>query len=71
MFGNLDPKLKFEPEDRDLSAAMTAYWVQFAKTGDPNRPDLPKWPAYDAHGDLHLEFGDRVQTGNGAAKVGL
>ena len=65
VFGNLDPKLKCEKKDRDLSAMMTAYWVQFAKTGDPNGPTRPKWPAYDAHSDLHLEFGDSVQTGKG------
>ena len=68
VFGNLDPKLRFEQKDRDLSATMTAYWVQFAKTGDPNSPTRPKWPAYDARSDLHLEFGETVQTGKGLQK---
>jgi para-nitrobenzyl esterase len=68
VFGNLDPKLKFEQKDRDLSAAMMTYWVQFAKTGNPNRPALPTWPAYEAHSDLHLEFGDSAQTGKGLEK---
>jgi para-nitrobenzyl esterase len=31
-------------EDRDLSATMMGYWVNFAKTGDPNGPGLPAWP---------------------------
>lgn len=30
--------------DRDASAAMRAYWTNFAKTGDPNGAGLPEWP---------------------------
>jgi para-nitrobenzyl esterase len=40
----------WEPEDRRLADAMASYWTNFAKTGDPNRADLPQWPAYKPGG---------------------
>ena len=32
----------YEEEDRRLSEVMTAAWVRFAMTGDPNGPGLAK-----------------------------
>jgi para-nitrobenzyl esterase len=33
---------------KDLTHNMQGYWLNFAKTGDPNGPGLPPWPAFDA-----------------------
>lgn len=35
------------PEDKEVARMMNAYWVNFAKTGDPNGKGLPKWPVYN------------------------
>ena len=48
------------PYDKTLSNAIIGYWVQFAKTGDPNTSLLPKWPAYQANTDLCQEIGNRI-----------
>jgi para-nitrobenzyl esterase len=34
------------PEDKEVARMMNAYWVNFARTGDPNGKGLPEWPEY-------------------------
>jgi len=63
VFGNLlNPTFKYTDTDRKLSDAMSNYWANFAKTGDPNGKGLPAWTAYDADAEPYLELGDTVRA---------
>jgi para-nitrobenzyl esterase len=44
----------FTATEEKLSAQMTDYWTNFAKTGDPNGTGAPAWPRYDAAGERTL-----------------
>lgn len=58
VFGTLDtrPGAAWAEEDRALSRMMTRYWTNFARSGNPNGPGLPAWPAYtDGDQVLHLD----------------
>lgn len=41
-------------EDQQVSLLTHAYWVNFAKTGDPNGANLPIWPAYNQQNETAL-----------------
>lgn len=42
--------------DEAIARQANEYWVNFAKTGNPNGPGLPTWPAYSAASDTLMNF---------------
>lgn len=44
-----------DERDAALAKTISAYWVSFAKTGDPNGPSRPRWPRY-GDGDQLIAF---------------
>ena len=44
------------PADKATAQAANAYWVNFAKTGNPNGAGLPDWPAYTPQADILMDF---------------
>jgi len=45
-----------DPQDAATAASIQAYWVAFAKTGDPGKAGGPAWPKYDLASEPVLEF---------------
>ena len=43
-------------EDESLSLTMLDMWTNFAKTGDPNGENLPKWEKFNAAKPEYMRF---------------
>jgi len=52
----------FTKVDYKLEDTMSSYWVNFAKTGDPNGEGLPVWPAFNENNPEVIELGDGVKA---------
>jgi len=53
----------FIETDYELENIMSSYWINFAKTGNPNGTGLPQWPAFDDTNPQVIELGDETRPG--------
>lgn len=66
VFDNLVERNGFivTPQDKEVARTMNAYWVNFAKNGNPNGKGLPQWPVYDSGKNEVFEFRKDGTAGN-------
>ncbi len=47
--------------DYDLENTISSYWINFAKTGNPNGNQLPEWKSYNKTSGNIMLLGDKVE----------
>jgi para-nitrobenzyl esterase len=54
----------FSRQDREVANRIRAYWINFARNGDPNGAELPHWDAAADRDHLLLITNDRIASGD-------
>lgn len=56
--GAFNDKAEKYPQEKEVSELMQQYWVNFAKTMNPNGNGLPNWPVFEADKPTVMQFND-------------
>lgn len=65
VFNNIEiagPLISKMPEAYALAEKISASWAAFARTGNPNVPQLPRWPVYSAERRDTLLFNNETRV---------
>ncbi len=63
VFDHLDQEpWRWTKADRRVAEEMSTYWVNFARSGNPNGPSLPAWPAFTNTDNRVLYISDPITT---------
>ena len=52
----------WQPLDKELENIFSSYWVNFAKTGNPNGHNLPEWKSYNKQSGTILVVDDKIES---------
>jgi para-nitrobenzyl esterase len=64
VFNHLNPNNpRTTKSDLEISDAMSTYWVNFAKHGDPNGEGVPAWPAFSESNPQVMYFAQTPHIG--------
>lgn len=61
----------WQPADKAIAENLSSYWVNFARSGDPNAKTLPSWLPVDNETQMTMEIGDRYAAIPVASKAGF
>jgi para-nitrobenzyl esterase len=61
LFDKHDAWLPTDELDRSIGRAMQSYWVNFARTGNPNSAGGVNWPRFEARSAQVLRIGDTIE----------
>jgi para-nitrobenzyl esterase len=62
---------RWSAADRKVAEEISSYWVNFARSGNPNGQGLPLWPAFTGGDGKVLLLGDPITVGGVAGISGL
>lgn len=48
--------------DKEIENTFSSYWVNFAKTGNPNGKNLPEWKSYDKQSGIIMVVDDKIES---------
>jgi len=52
------------PDAPALADKVSSAWIAFARTGDPNTPKLPRWPAFNPKDRPTMVFNNQSKVEN-------
>lgn len=58
----------WQPLDKEIEAVFSSYWINFAKTGNPNGDNLPKWESYNKQSGTIMTVDDKMESKSGFLK---